>query len=713
MNMRSTILAVLLLVSPVYAEGVAQDSDGIPAVGATISLKPTNAGYEGDIVLPGGKYTAASVTSSDPLISRVLQQRVETQEEVVAPQAPHGEVGKPSNPPPAGQAEQGKALTSFAKLVTIVLSSGSIPQGQYRFTLKLSGAAPVTRDLTLSVPPSHIDALDTLIVVSEWAKPSLFGESKTANQPQIWETSQKGWLTHLTLDQKGQTDAGPDPGGRIKPKNANLPDIDPGKNALILLGRDYDLDGSFPLGTAKGKLVLKADQLTDPVTFNFEIRSRVWIAWLFVPMIIGLFLGYIARTSLANLLALSQERKKGYDLIALIDQALRENDDPAFQRAANTARDRALMAASKKKAVEIKDGIEAARTDFQTASNSLAQRRAELDQKIAALLAIAKAEYRLPNDLKEALQAARSAIDGGLAGSLVRNDVETAGADLDALRSNVREATCGAADRWVKATAALDSIIDSLGPSFGLSGLEDFQAKLKAVVDPIRTALAQLNSDTAGTIERTKMTLDALHSNIYALGQLRDSIADAIMHQLAGFEQKLNDKLLPKREGWSTWLAAARAFASTVTNFVPEAPDITPLARAVSPLANQLRNVLLDQLADGAVASGPTDALLKQNKIGDAVAKVAEAVVPPAAGAEGQLKGPAPSTVSKEVADEVTSQRTQTPIVVPAPPMVYATYPTAARPDASAIALFQARAERDIETAQGIFYSPTNGSARR
>jgi hypothetical protein len=31
--------------------------------------------------------------------------------------------------------------------------------------------------------------------------------------------------------------------------------------------------------------------------------------------------------------------------------------------------------------------------------------------------------------------------------------------------------------------------------------------------------------------------------------------------------------------------------------------------------------------------------------------------------------------------------------------MVYATYPTAAEPDASAIALLQARTERDIETA--------------
>jgi hypothetical protein len=251
--MRSIIFAALLLIV-CHTPTSAQESGGVPGVGAVINLKPTKFGYEGDILLPSGKYAGASLASSDPIISKLLIQRVEMREETRVPQ------------------------TSFVSLVTVVLNSGAVPQGQYRFTLKLSGTEPVTRDLFLLVPASHVDTLDTLVVVSEWGKPGSFGKSRTANQPQIWETSQKGWLTHLTLDQKGQTDAGSDPAGRIKPKNPNLADIGPGKNELILLGRDYDLDGSFPLGAAKGKLVLKADQLSDPVTFNFEVRSRMWIA---------------------------------------------------------------------------------------------------------------------------------------------------------------------------------------------------------------------------------------------------------------------------------------------------------------------------------------------------------------------------------------------------------------------------------------------------
>jgi len=77
----------------------------------------------------------------------------------------------------------------------------------------------------------------------------------------------------------------------------------------------------------------------------------------------------------------------------------------------------------------------------------------------------------------------------------------------------------------------------------------------------------------------------------------------------------------------------------------------------------------------------------------------AEVVRPLAAANEGELKGVAPQIAAGQAAGGATTQPIQTPGAVPAPPIAYATYLTAAEPDASTIALLQARNQRVIETA--------------
>jgi hypothetical protein len=692
MTMRSLLLVFLLLAGSAYAEGVVQDSDGLPAAGTTINLKPTHTGYEAEIVLPAGKYTAAEVTSSDPAIKPFLTQRVEMQGETPSPPASQADSDKLSTSSPAGQPRPAKA--PFAKLVTVVFSTGAIPQGQYRVSLKLAGAAPIDRDLTLAVPASHLDTLDTLVVISEWAKPGLFGDAKTANQPQMWETSQKGWLTHLTLDQKGQTDAGSDPAGRIKPKTAALADIRPGENGLVLLGRDYDLDGPFPLGAAKGKLVLKADQLSDPVTFNFEVRSRIWVAWLFVPMVVGLVMGYGARTWLVELLKVSQERSKCYDLIAVIDQALRENKDPTFKEAAEAARRDALIAVPKKKVEEIKRDTDAAQTRFQEARAALTQSRTEIGRTTAEFSAVVRANYRLPKAIRDALELARSTIDVDLT-SAALNNVTAANETFRRVYLAVRETTLDTGRGWINAATALNGLIDLVGPAFGFTGLDDLRAKLKAIVDPVDAAITQLNNDTASNIAPLKAALDALHSNIYALHQFRDSISAAISRQVVHLEQILNGKPLPKLSDWNGWIEVAKTFAAAVGNLNPEDPDAAALIAAGFPLTERLRVVLPEQVANDALRT-EIGTLLNDNKVVEAVVKVAEFVRPHAE----TETGSAPDSASRQVASEsATQQSIQMPGAVRAPPTVYTTYPTVADLDASAIALLQARNERVIETA--------------
>lgn len=686
--MRSIIIviAALLFVRPCYAQGAAQDSDGVPGNGTTVNLKPTSSGYEADIFLPAGKYTAANAISSDPTISKFLTQRVETRDEPIPPPPRSSDDPEKKSAPAATSQSQPPKTAGFARVVTVVLNSGAIPQSQYRFTLKLTGATSLTRDLLLSVPASQVDAIDTLVVLSEWGKLDWFGEATTANQPQIWETSQKKWLTHVTLDQKGQTDAGTDPAGRIKPKRANLDDVVPGKNELILLGRDYDLDGPFPLGTAKGKLALNADQLTNPVTFNFEVRSRIWVAWLFAPMFVGLVLGYTARHWLADFLSLSQQKRKCYDLITLIDQALLDNKDSAFQDAIKAIRKHALAAAAKKTPENIKADLEKPQTDFQNATAELQKRRNELAQKIGVLGGIAQATYEVPAAITQALQGARKEIDTNIAVNLAFNDVATAKAAFDDSYKTVRTAAIEAGNGWIKAASQLDLVIELLEPAFGPNGA-DLSAELKAIVNPVGAAVVEFHKDTTGAVAPLTTMLGTLHSSVCALGQFRDQLASRVRNRLEHLTLMLDPHWLPQPTLWTDWLRDSKAFAATVEKLVPRDPKAEPLKDEGQKLATQLDGALRNQTKDQAFQK-ELDELLNQKKVVDAVTRLATALRPKQAIETMLASAEEGATVPYDIR-----------IMGAAAPMVYASYAISAEPDSAAIALLQARTEREIETA--------------
>ena len=666
--MRSIIIGIAILLSVGLAAAAQDTAAEVPANGATINLKPTKSGYAADIFLPAGKYKTPTATSSDPAISTLLGTSVETRDEPSAKDASKTE--------------------TFTRIVTVLLRSGAVPQGTYRFTLKLEGAEPVTRDLVLAVPASQVDTIDTLVVLSEWGK--FYGDAISANQPQLWETSRKSWLTHITLEQKNQTDAGADPAGRIKVKPANLEDLSPGKNALIRLGQDYELDGSFPLGTAKGKLVLNADQLAGPVTFNFEVRSRIWVVFLFAPMVIGLILGYIARHRLVDYIALGLERRKSYELARLIGVALRDNADSIFQASAKTAQTHALEAANAGRADQVKSRTDAAQSEFQSAVTELKGRRDDLARKISELSAIAGANYDLPAAIKAALQDAQSNIGNAIAAAMQRNDVRSADEKFTSTNQELRTATLGAAEAWVAAVSRIERVTRLLGPAFGLDGT-DLGVSLKAIADPVEAARAGLYRDTAGAITTLKTLLDALHGNIDVLRQFRNMLVGRIGDRLDDLTKLLVGVPLPNPQDWQDWLAASQGFVTSLRALTPEDPDTTAATKAGSDLATRLHSVVKQQTSDAAL-QGELETLLQQNHVAEAIAKLAEALHP-----KSTLSS---TTATASISAASRGQSAITAIVGAAAPLVFAQqYPTAAGLDAASIAALQAGNEWQMETA--------------
>jgi hypothetical protein len=415
-------------------------------------------------------------------------------------------------------------------------------------------------------------------------------------------------------------------------------------------------------------------------------------------MLIGLALGYSARTGLANFLAVSREKDRCYDLLALIDQALAKDKDPTFQTAAEVARTDALAAGRKKKVDENKQATDAAQTKFQDARTALAKSRSDLRQTIAGFSAVVRASYHLPKAIKESLENARSNIDAKLNSDASFNNVTAAQADFDPVRSAVKQTTVDEGGKWVRAASDLNGVIDLIAPAFGLAGTDELRAKLKAIADPVRDALKKLNDDTTSDIKPLKDAFDALHSNIYALQQFRDSVSSAVTQQIVRLKQILSGKPLPKLSDWDNWITSAEGFAAALQGLVAEGPDVATLSAVGLPLAERLRAALQAQVSDEA-ARTQIEPLLKDNKVVDAVIKVAEFVRPRGVAGEGEVKGSVPRTDAGQVVAEATTQTIQAPSAVPAPPMVSIAYPAAVEPDASAIQLIQARTRRGIETA--------------
>jgi hypothetical protein len=650
-----TVLAVLIvtLAAEVAPASADPTDNGLPGAGFNVTLKPTPNGFEVSIVLPReSKFTDAKLSSTDPSVSALLDQRVdkEAQPSRAAEPTKSGDASQPTKPPPA-----------YVTLVTVLLKTAKIRQGAYPLTLTaVGGSGPVIRDLWLVVPAAKIDPIDTLVVVNERG-----GQIK-ANQPQIWESSQRAWLTNITLDQKNDTTSNGDPAGRIKAK-AKLEDIPPGRSELIEFDKAYVLDGTFPLGKVTGKLVLQADQFAAPVLFNFEVQTRIFPYSIFVPIAVGLFFGWLARKWLTQKQQLNQEKQKTYALVAMIDEALQHNEDHTFVEAARAAREQAIRAATRPTADEVKTETSAAQTVFQTALVELNTRRGSLDQRIAAFRVTLSAGYRLPSPLANEVTETRTLLEVGLP-ELDRNNVAVAEGKLDSVRETLAKVAVHEARQWLAGADSFDSAIDVLAPLLGAQAT-DFKTRSKAFRDSLSLAVRQLEDDPTDSLDKLKAVLDSLHAAVYALENLQANVATVIERQVSRWIAVLTGANLPQREAWQRWADEAKGFAKTIRE-TPAADVGNPRGQADSSATTLLahfREALLSQAA-AQTERAEVEPLIKADKYSEAVDKVADHNSPVSAAEVRDMGSRGPVRAAAEAALDMVYFA---PPNVPTPSIVY------------------------------------------
>ncbi len=78
----------------------------------------------------------------------------------------------------------------------------------------------------------------------------------------------------------------------------------------------WKTQGEFPLGSLEGSAHLTADQLKDPLSVKVSFKYRRSLAWLYAAAALGLILGFVIKTWLANYLDLRRARSEGFSMLA-------------------------------------------------------------------------------------------------------------------------------------------------------------------------------------------------------------------------------------------------------------------------------------------------------------------------------------------------------------------------------------------------------------
>ena len=434
-----------------------------------------------------------------------------------------------------------------------------------------------------------------------------------------------------------------------------IADLAPGGSGLIVLNRDYALAGDFPLGVAKGKLVLKADQLADSVNFGFEIHSRIWFVWMFVPMALGLLLAWASRTWLTGRVNLAREKEKPFALLELIDAGLARNADGQFQDAAREARDQATRATERRTADEVRAATTDAQHTYDAAVAALADRRSAFDKALMEFRALVETPYRSLTVAERALSFARQGLDNGLEG-LATNDVAAASRALAAARGGLAGAVARASQSWERSMTDLATAIDGMACVAGPAATADITKALRSVVDSVSQKRPQLEMPEPKA-EALKAALGALHSGLYSVESLLNQLAAAIEQEITHATRALGRSSLPDDAAWRKWPTAARERVATLAKLDLADPeqlvaslqatdwDLAPqVVAAFSAQLDGQDKAEVDQLAAALAQGGPSAAATKLSELLEA----AQVKTPKgAAVAAAAAPGPSPIEISK------------------------------------------------------------------
>lgn len=611
------VITTALVVSAFNAVSATTDK-GLPVAGSMIALEPTATGFEAFIdVTSDDGYTDITVNSDDPRLKALLSRdtfKTKTQPDRIK------RIGIHLN---------SAALKPGPYLVTIVAVPAPAAAGPAIEGKGTTTTRSPERDIWLTVPPLTLETLPTTLVVDRICNGIYFRDACVGMKAdflpgnikskgfQLWVSAQHRGLSGIKVEQKGVLDSPTSSDGRIVVRGHKLDEGKPEVNPIFTM-TDFDLQGNFPLGTAKGKLSINADQLAAPVQMDFEVRSRTTYFILIVALFLGLGLGWITRSFLKGRLDRTKEQKKTFVLIKLIDATLAQTGDDGFTTSLNTVRTAATDALNAKTADAIKNQTDAAQTQLLTLQAAIRARRTAVDQSFADLRAVLQAQWKLTAALAADLSTANTELEalsltrakGNFAAeeaaltSITSKLLTPALAEVRRCAERVSETALIKAELLplldVAAPVALDGLSSPGDPPAAVAPDANFSQRLAG----LRAALNFVHVASSWTMA----TLQALRS--------------LLLMQVARWGAMLAPAALPSREEWKAWLDTADQLAGALGEMAAKADDVPlGLTQDAKALIEALKIAIRAQFEpDDAAVS----AMLDQGLFAEAIAAAAK-----------------------------------------------------------------------------------------
>ena len=575
----------------------ASPDKGLPSAGTVITLEAVAGGFDAGIdIVSDEAYDEVKLSSPDPRLKDKLSTELfKTQ---VAPMR--------------------------AKRLLVHLKPGALRQGPYLATLVATkGDTQIERDLWLAVPPVVLDppaslviekVCDGIIMRDECVG---LGERISSNRPQLWEPSQRRWLTGIRIIQKGEIEASRRTGGIVVVTVAPA-DIAPGTYPHIEYRTNFDLNGVFPLGTAKGKLSISADQLATPVTMDFEVHARTTRIVLALALVFGLLFGWLTRKFLKGRLDRTQEQQKTYVLLKLIEATLERSGDDDFRKQIGEVRAQATAALSAKTADETKTLNDAAQKRFLEIQDTMRLRRAALDQAFADTLALLQAHWQVPAALAEQISSTTSVVEALLL-ERPNNDFTREERTLDSAVAQVLDGAGTRVTRCAESLLAIDQLVGVLLPLLDAAAT----GALKVLARP--AAAPEGVKPTASARQRLdglRAALEYVHAACRWRGDTLRNLESLLSMQTARWDALLAGAQLPARPAWTLWLDAAHALGAKLGDMAADrgaTPDA--LVGQAKALVLALKPAILAQLEPGERPA--VEIQLTQAAYGEALAALA------------------------------------------------------------------------------------------
>ena len=479
---------------------------------------------------------------------------------------------------------------SFPRAIEITLDPNETKQaGMYDFYVNLQphsdpGAARLK--IQLARPAATLDAIPKLIIDRTY----WFLGCKSDSHPdlRVTETSKKSGITITGVRPLSNSSIGTKPIGGTLGVATVQPEIKPGDQGKL----DYKLDGGFELGTATGTMKIDAPQLATPVSFDFEVRSRVHWIYIGITIGVGLIFSYLVKVKLQQTIEFDQAHLDAQKLVERINQEAGRHADADFAAAYQNEFTALAAAMNGDSAADINTAKLALDTAWHGALQTFAKRHQDQLDALDKLRDVTNYDWLVPPGVSQAVVNARAA-QADVVQMIDRDDLTAAGVRRQQIIFDLGNGIRAAALTWQTNEQQILTALQAGRP--GISA-----ANTAALAKPATDLLASLRKVDAttplGTPEQIQQSLSDLKFERSSVQQFFEWLSNAIQMERAEAETEISN---PPPAAWNAaTFAVAPTAVDAFTTFLRtlvDHPDVAGLPVQLAMVHQAWTKALQDQ----------------------------------------------------------------------------------------------------------------------